>query len=167
MAVTSPDNIWTPDAGDDYALTVDLAAMADTVQDALNTVKTYRVGTNAERIALTGADLFEGLSFYATDTNALWRYNGTAWEPRTYAEARGRAACPASGVLNVTFPAGRFSVVPNVQATPVNNGTVGFAHITGLTATGMEVRFFSFGGVQIAGNVDWYASQATPTAAAG
>lgn len=36
MATTSPDNIWTPDAGDDYALTVDLAATADTVQDALN-----------------------------------------------------------------------------------------------------------------------------------
>lgn len=38
MATTSPDNIWTPDSGDDYALTVDLAAMADTVQDALNEV---------------------------------------------------------------------------------------------------------------------------------
>lgn len=35
MAVTSPDNIWTPDSGDDYALTVDLAATADTIQDAL------------------------------------------------------------------------------------------------------------------------------------
>lgn len=36
MATTSPDNIWTPDSGDDYALTVDLAATADTVQTALN-----------------------------------------------------------------------------------------------------------------------------------
>lgn len=35
MATTSPDNIWTPDSGDDYALTVDLAATADTIQDAL------------------------------------------------------------------------------------------------------------------------------------
>ncbi len=39
MATTSPDNIWTPDAGDDYALTVDLAAMADTIQDALNEIR--------------------------------------------------------------------------------------------------------------------------------
>lgn len=37
MATTTPDNIWTPDSGDDYALTTDLAAMADTIQDALNT----------------------------------------------------------------------------------------------------------------------------------
>lgn len=36
MPVTSPDNIWTPDSGDDYALTVDLARMADDIQDALN-----------------------------------------------------------------------------------------------------------------------------------
>lgn len=42
MATTSPDNIWTPDAGDDYALTTDLAATADTVQDALNTVRGER-----------------------------------------------------------------------------------------------------------------------------
>jgi hypothetical protein len=36
MATTSPDNIWTPDSGDDYALTTDLAAMADTIQAALS-----------------------------------------------------------------------------------------------------------------------------------
>lgn len=79
MATTSPDNIWSPDSGDDYALTVDLAAMADTVQDALNTVKTYRPLTNTERLALTGGDLFEGLIVYTTDTNALWKYDGSAW----------------------------------------------------------------------------------------
>lgn len=39
MATTSPDNIWTPDAGDDYALTTDLAAMADTIQDAISDVR--------------------------------------------------------------------------------------------------------------------------------
>lgn len=59
MATTSPDNIWTPDSGDDYALTVDLAAMADTVQDALNNVpKNYLRGTNAERLAITGGGTF-------------------------------------------------------------------------------------------------------------
>lgn len=76
MAVTSPDDIWTPDSGDDYALTTDLAAMADTIQDAINAHKNYRVGTNSDRLALSGADLFEGLTFYTTDTNALWKYNG-------------------------------------------------------------------------------------------
>lgn len=55
MATTSPDNIWTPDAGDPYALTVDLAATADTVQDALNNLPTRfpaSVASAAERNAL-------------------------------------------------------------------------------------------------------------------
>lgn len=38
MALTDPDNIWTPDSGDDYALTVDLAAMADTIQTVLTDI---------------------------------------------------------------------------------------------------------------------------------
>ncbi len=42
MATTSPDDIWTPDAGDDYALTTDLAATADTIQDALNALRGER-----------------------------------------------------------------------------------------------------------------------------
>lgn len=82
MATTSPDNIWTPDSGDDYALTVDLAATADTIQDALTDIRgdiAYRVGLNADRTALTGADLFEGLRFYATDTDLEWFYNGSLW----------------------------------------------------------------------------------------
>lgn len=36
MATTSPDNIKSPDAGDQYALVQDLGALADTVQLALN-----------------------------------------------------------------------------------------------------------------------------------
>lgn len=80
MATTSPDNIWTPDSGDDYALTVDLAAMADTVQDALTAVpRNYLVGTNAQRLALSGGGLFEGLRFFATDTDVEWLYDGAAW----------------------------------------------------------------------------------------
>lgn len=36
MATTSPDNLWSPDSGDDYNLTIDWAASLQTVQDALN-----------------------------------------------------------------------------------------------------------------------------------
>lgn len=82
MATTSPDNIWTPDSGDDYALTVDLAATADTVQAAFNArPRTYRTGTNAQRLALTGGDLFDGLRFFATDTDIEWLYDGSTWTP--------------------------------------------------------------------------------------
>lgn len=44
MALTSPDDIWTPDATDDYSLTVDLATMADTIQDALVSLRAGDTG---------------------------------------------------------------------------------------------------------------------------
>lgn len=82
MATTTPDNIWTPDAGDNYALTTDLAAMADTIQDALLArPQNYRVDlTNSERLALSGADLFEGLRVRTTDTRVDWVYSNSTWQ---------------------------------------------------------------------------------------
>ena len=82
MATTTPDNIFSPDAGDDYALTTDLAALTDTVQDAITAWKNYGIGTDAQRSALTGTSnppLKEGLQWYSTDTNLRWWYDGSAW----------------------------------------------------------------------------------------
>lgn len=82
MATTVPDGIWTPDYSVAYNLPVDLAAMADTIQAGLNSVRdgaAYRTGTDAERLALPPGELFDGLRFYATDTGIEWRYNGTQW----------------------------------------------------------------------------------------
>lgn len=82
MATTSPDNIWTPDSGDDYALTVDLAAMADTVQGSLNGLRSERIarsGTDAERLALVPPDLRDGLQWFSTDTGVQWRRVGGEW----------------------------------------------------------------------------------------
>ena len=39
MATTSPDNIYSPDAGQPYALTQDLLAMADSIQVALSDMR--------------------------------------------------------------------------------------------------------------------------------
>lgn len=39
MALTSPDNLWSPDPSDDYDLTVDLAAMQSSVQQAISGIK--------------------------------------------------------------------------------------------------------------------------------
>ncbi len=93
------------------------------------------------------------------------KIRNAAWG--AYSEARGRVSCAATGVTTVTFPSGRFTVAPNLQATPVENTTVGHAHITDLTATSVGVRFFSYTGGQLAGTVDWFASQATATTAGG
>lgn len=79
MATTSPDNIWTPDSGDDYALTVDLAAMADTVQDAITANKFDLVGLDSARPANGSPGLVDGMTWYSTDTGITWRYSGTSW----------------------------------------------------------------------------------------
>lgn len=165
MATTSPDDIWTPDAGDDYALTTDLAAMADTVQDALNTHKNYRVGTNAERLALTGADLFEGLTFYTTDTNALWKYNG-GWGlygfgpfKSTQAQAAGSGTVTQSGSLGAltsislsqaitTGVACRAKVTLSFKFASTGVGSGAFVGVAGSGATTITPTSSDVGNVQ-------------------
>lgn len=76
MATTSPDNIWTPDAGDDYALTTDLATMADTIQDAITTLRGLsNVGLEADLPST--AD--NGSTYYATDTDKTYLRVGGVW----------------------------------------------------------------------------------------
>lgn len=79
MAVTSPDDIWTPDAGDDYALTTDLAAMADTIQDAITANRVDLVGVDSARPADGSPGLSAGMTWYSTDTGVTWRYSGSSW----------------------------------------------------------------------------------------
>lgn len=79
MATTTPDDIWTPDAGDNYALTTDLAATANTIQDALTSIRTTngsRKGTTTERNSATAVN---GDYWSDTTTGFLYRYNGTKW----------------------------------------------------------------------------------------
>ena len=82
MAVTTPDNIVTPDDGDDYALVQDLGAMADSVQEAITNWKNYAIGTDAQRLSLTVSSnppLKEGLIWYSTDTKKLWLRLVSSW----------------------------------------------------------------------------------------
>lgn len=82
MATTVPDGIITPDDTTQYNPPIDLAAMADTIQTALNNVRgesAARVGTDADRLAIPLGDLFAGLQFYATDTRIEWFYDGSNW----------------------------------------------------------------------------------------
>lgn len=166
MATTSPDNIWTPDAGDDYALTTDLAAMADTVQDAITANRVGRIGTNAQRLALTGADLFEGLTFRTTDTRRDWVYTNGAWVQRMapYALAGGTATVNVAETT-ITFPAGVFTQAPSVlQVTPIvpTSGAVATVHIgSNPTSTSFKVRLFNNSGISIGGTVSWLAMQMT------
>ncbi len=80
MATTSPDNLYSPDSVNPYNLTVDLAAMQTSVQLALtNRRPSYIPLTRAQRLALTGGDLFNGLLVYETDTGLIYLRDATTW----------------------------------------------------------------------------------------
>lgn len=68
MAVTSPDNIRTPDSGDQYALVQDLGVLADTTQAAITKRGNLFVGTAAQRTAFTTAT--NGMNWQDTDGTA-------------------------------------------------------------------------------------------------
>lgn len=172
MATTSPDNIWTPDAGDDYALTTDLAATADTVQDAISRVRSengYRTDlTDAQRIALTGSDLFEGLTVWTKDTRVRWIYTQSAWTRvlpgQAYRMAAGSGTTDGTGAGSVQLPAGRFNVTPIISITGTS---ARFSAITSKSATSFGVILTNSSGAGVVGNFDWQAVQMTPTTAAG
>lgn len=78
MPTTSPDNIKTPDLGQQYALVQDLAAMAATIQTALVRRANLYVGTSAQRTAFTSAP--EGVHWQDTNGTKLeWVRQSGAW----------------------------------------------------------------------------------------
>lgn len=78
MAVTSPDNIRTPDSGDQYALVQDLGVLADTTQAAITKRGNMYVGTAAQRTAFTTSPA--GTQWRDTDgTQAGYVKSGGVW----------------------------------------------------------------------------------------
>lgn len=69
MAVTSPDNLRSPDSGDQYALVQDLGVLASTTQDAITKRGNLYIGTGAQRTAFTTAPL--GVHWQDTDGQEL------------------------------------------------------------------------------------------------
>lgn len=91
MATTVPDGIWSPDDSTAYNPPIDLAAMADTIQDGLNNVRSERADFNqqfygpaAARAGLTGVkpgDTYQetdaGKITWRRNTAGLWRVSNT------------------------------------------------------------------------------------------
>lgn len=83
MAVTTPDNIRTPNSGDQYALVQDLGLLADTVQAAITKRGNLYVGTAAQRASFTTATA--GVNWQDTDgIGMIWRSTGAAWVPAVW-----------------------------------------------------------------------------------
>lgn len=120
MAVTSPDNIWTPDSGDDYALTVDLARMADDVQDALNSIRRpalalYGGPAGDQAVGVGGAfNLSAGILSTPSATGHMSMGAGTL-------------TCQIPGIYEIKWSVTLAATGANQGVRLVRNGTIGIA----------------------------------------
>lgn len=82
MPIT-PGGRFSPNDSDEWDLVTDLAAMQVSNETAssndIQNGSNYRVLTNAQRLALSGANLREGLMVWTSDTRATFMYTGGAW----------------------------------------------------------------------------------------
>lgn len=167
-------DIWSPDPGDDYALTQDLAAMADDIEDAiLNDTQITYVANVAARTALVNQRTLEGRP--PSTTRPLFVFRGDALDRDrleytrdgvTWEAVRGKATRMGNTVwvgttagVTVTFPTGFFGSVPAVTATPYNNPLVSVAHISDITNTGFLLRLYTLAGNPTTGGCSWAATQ--------
>lgn len=88
MAGTPTPNFGLPqyDRSDTGALDTLLNGITSQLDTSLkvaidNIPENYRIGTDADRLLITGGSLYEGLKFRTTDTKIDWTYTGDAWVP--------------------------------------------------------------------------------------
>lgn len=167
MATTSPDNLKTPDAGDQYALVQDLGALADTVQNALKRRANLMLGTVAERNAFT-ASAPQGIHWQDTDGTNLfeWVMRNGSWERAggsSTAAGAGTLTMPTGGsTTTVSFPPGSFTSAPRVLinfAGPMSNAQYVNYRATVVSADGFTVDGFNSGGTSINSSFVWIAVQ--------
>lgn len=96
MALTSPDNLRTPDSGDEYALTVDLGVLADNVQTALD----RKAATSVSGGYFTKNT---GYTWGTSDTLVTWDNPVQTTPEFTY--AAGVFTCQVEGVYAVSAQA--------------------------------------------------------------
>lgn len=175
MATTSPDNIWTPDLGDEYALTVDLATMADTVQDAITSVRGYvdsEVGDVEAQIPpfATQSAVDSGTSTQSVVSPATLRgANYAPWAMSAgFVSSTNLIGAGSGRTLTVSLPAGRFTQAPIVLVENAGSSRLTTAVIN-RTTTNFQVRQDNFSGGTASGQtgIMWVAVQMTSGAAAG
>lgn len=78
MSLTTPDNIFSPDQGQEFKPSGDLQQLAESVQDALSDRANFRVGTSQER--LSESNLPEGTHWQDTNEGRFqWVWLNNSW----------------------------------------------------------------------------------------
>lgn len=168
MAVTSPDNIRTPNDGDGYALIQDLGVMASSMQAALVLRANLYRGTVAQRQAFTTAPI--GVHWQDTNGSNMWEFvmKSGGWVV-VNPSASGivtTANLPPTTTVNtaVSFPSGLFAVAPQVilqnTAAPAAARNV-VLRPTSVTASGFNIAAYNYDTSSYVANVSWVAVQGT------
>lgn len=166
MAVTTPDNLFSPEDSTGYALVQHLGLMQDTVQSALNKRANSYMGTAAQRNAFTTAP--EGTQWVDTDgSRKIYIRENGSWSNKAYTLTAsgntGAISSPGPNVVTtraVTFPAGRFNVTPTIvlqNATALASHAQTAMRVTGASATGFTVEIYNTGSNTINVTVHWIA----------
>ena len=132
MATTANFNLWSPDDGDDWDLTIDLAAMQNSVDLALVGLRSS-IGKTAATIAALGSGAFAGQIGWVTSAGAYVVWSGSAWVApgvQRVADAAARNVLyptPAQGdrvvMTNVPY---RYFGVYNAATNPSGKATAGW-----------------------------------------
>lgn len=144
MATTSPDNLKTPDAGDQYALVQDLGAFADTVQIALNNRGNLFKGPSSSRVAFTSAP--DGARWQDTNGDLLeWVRLAGAWRlDAWHTTVSIPVSSSAGGTVSVALPTGAFATNPTVQVSRASSGLAKYIpYSNNPTASSVTVGVFS------------------------
>lgn len=166
----------------------DLAAISKAIVDWAAPRINMRFASAAARAAAVPVPL-EGMVSWLADVNALYVYNGAAWVPPSalerpgttpFAQAAGSVslagtAVAAGGAVSVviSFPVGRFTVVPLLQASmgvAPGGAALLTLHASASSTTNATIYLYNASGaVQtwVAMAITWSAVQMTSAAAAG
>ena len=122
MASTSTSTRGAPQFADGDA--PDVAVNPSEVARFAETVGTRRVGTTAERLALSGKALFVGLLWGDTTVNEDYRYTSTGWQKITGLTRAGRASGTSSqgGDITLTFTSAFTSACTSIVVSDSNTG---------------------------------------------
>ena len=103
---------------------MDAGADETSLADYSSVVGTRRVGTTAQRLALSGAALFVGLLWGDTTVNEDYRYTSTGWQKITGLTRAGRASGTSSqgGDITLTFTSAFTSACTSIVVSDSNTG---------------------------------------------
>lgn len=172
MAIT-PKGIVTPDGGTGWNLVPDLAAMATSIDAAIDATVNpvaqgahFYTGTSAQRASFLSTAV-EGDAWQDSNgSKLLYVKKGTAWAPvvpTATPTARGSVSkrtvgAGAAVAVNVSFPAGRFSSAPTVVATMWGGARDCSVGVDTITATGCVISLGSNSTVSRNMGAQWFAT---------